>query len=265
MRGASGLNVMVAGLTAAGKTMHSRILAERMGLRYESASGRLLDLLGENAAIVSDFWVTEEGRGARERQDLMARVDEELAGLAGTESGIVFDTFGLPWVSRARAFRIRIDSTLTSRAWKAMVSHRHGAELHRELGRAFARGEEAEVDAIVSMAGQTSGSASGDGYSDAEMSELVREKDDESRRYFRGRYGFDIYSGSDVFDLVLDVSDLVSAPDLASCSASIRRADALIGPAVAWALKPSRRRADLFRAAASSDPGVVLVCPPPLR
>lgn len=255
------MNIMIAGLTAAGKTTHAQILAERHGLRYESASARILDLVGKSGPIRSDFWVSEEGQRAQGRHDLIKQVDEELVALAGTASGVVFDSFGLPWTSSAPGFRIRIESILSSRVWKAMVSHRYESDVHRRLSWAFAHADEAGVAAIIDRVDHTSGNE----HTKVETALLLQEKDYESRRYFQAEYGFDLFEHHDVFDLIVDISSFVAAPSLEACVASIRQADDLIGSAAAWALEPGNLWADRFRhIAAAYDPGVVLKCPPPL-
>jgi cytidylate kinase len=120
------MNVCFSGYTSVGKTTHSRLLAESLGLRYVSASEILLDRLGVERENVhqSRTWFTRyaEFGAALQSTNIDAEIDAELEHRARHDDGIVFDTRFLPWLSGDRPFRIWLESDLAARARKCHVS-----------------------------------------------------------------------------------------------------------------------------------------------
>ena len=59
--------IFISGLTAAGKTTHSKLLCKEHQLEYISASGQLLHELNvDTTAISGDFWISDQSAKVRE-------------------------------------------------------------------------------------------------------------------------------------------------------------------------------------------------------
>src|SRR5437867_6777000 len=116
-------NVCISGLTAAGKTTHSLLLAGEFGLTFVSGSQVRLFLSGVFPIQQKDFWVNPEGRSLW-REEVFERVEVELLRLESVATGYVFDTFTMPWLHKASALCIWLESDITSRAIKSLISHR---------------------------------------------------------------------------------------------------------------------------------------------
>ena len=116
-------NVCVSGLTAAGKTTHSLLLAGEFGLTFVSGSQVRLFQSGVFPIQQKDFWVTAEGKSLW-REEVFERVEVELLRLESLATGYVFDTFTMPWLHKAPALCIWLESDIDSRAIKSKISHR---------------------------------------------------------------------------------------------------------------------------------------------
>lgn len=176
------MKIFVSGLTAAGKTTHSRLLAETFGLRYFC----MLDILSSRLGASQTRW-TPRFDGRDPEVDLGA--DRLMVQLATTEAGGVFDAWALPWLYAGQdAISVWIESSPESRLNKAKVSEM--------------------------LAHMTSTAADG-----VDLASLLEEKDHFSRRRFYDLYGFDLYTDRSPFNLVLDNGPLMPSP---SCDAAIR-------------------------------------------
>src|SRR3954452_3663938 len=120
---ARGPNVAFAGLTAAGKTTHARLLAEALGYDYVCATDIVLEILGmESSSRGVWFERFDEIRSARAGDGVDAELDRRLEEMAATRRSTVFDTWALAWLSPSPLVRIWIESDLASRARKCLVS-----------------------------------------------------------------------------------------------------------------------------------------------
>lgn len=118
------LNIVISGYTAAGKTTHSRRLAEDLGLPHHWAAGMLLGALGLDTGDESRLWHRhhEAIRRARASASVDNEVDERLLVLAH-ETGGVFDARYLPWLlTDTRAIRVWLGSDMPSRSLKCVAS-----------------------------------------------------------------------------------------------------------------------------------------------
>lgn len=109
-------------------------------------------------------------------------VDDELerqllAMAADPHDGIVFDTWGLPWLYRGPLVRIWIESDRLSRVWKCYVSQLPSSRKSLTW-----------------------------------CAEFLQKKDDTTRERFLRRRGFDIYAEYDVFDAILTNTHLIPEP-----------------------------------------------------
>jgi cytidylate kinase len=188
-RSLGGRNIAISGLTAAGKTTHSQILADRLGYEYVSAGEMLLALTEIAFDDPQHAWFghNTEIETARASGNIDSAVDQTLVHLADTRRGQVFDAWALPWIYRGDLTRIWIDSDRSSRHWKCFVSQ--GASPPLDL---------------------------------AGCGHLVDAKDDYTRRSFLARHRFDLYRDHHVFDAVLSNTHLISAPTRESADHGIR-------------------------------------------
>jgi len=175
-----GVNVAFAGLTAAGKTTHARLLAHELGYGYVSATEVMLEILRLDAAT-EDVWLERFGeiQAAREGDAADAELDRRLLELAASRQCTVFDTWALAWLAPGPMVRVWIESDPSSRARKCLVS---------------------QTRTRLPL---------------ADCGELCREKGEHTRASFRRRHGFDLFVDRDRYDLVLGNSHLIPTPDRA--------------------------------------------------
>lgn len=202
-------SIFIAGLTAAGKTTHARILADRFSMKYVCGSDFLLaafDLEGDE--VSADFWATTEAKsiGTQRAQTraIDRRIDDELVSYVSSNSMLVVDSWGGAWLSKKSGLRIWLESSLTSRIWKAMISH------GLPLGRTY-----------------------------DEYERLLAEKDEFTKVYFQEEYGFDIFQDRSVFDLVIDISKFLTGPTHKASRASISAVDEILVAFVHWQIDPN--------------------------
>jgi cytidylate kinase len=120
------LNIVVSGYTAAGKTTHTRLLAQAMGWQYISAAEILLEKLGLDTSVSSEseiwFYHNDEINRLRRGTGIDDELDRFLLSRASSGNHIVFDARFLPWLSNAPMVRVWLASDLLSRARKCCVS-----------------------------------------------------------------------------------------------------------------------------------------------
>lgn len=193
------MNIVVSGLTAAGKTTHARLLAKHLGFDYVSASQLLAAAAGVKVRGGESWWIASGATVAAARREgsLDEDLDRQLVALSQRVDSTVFDAWALPWTSSAPMMRIWLRSDFPSRCRKCFVSH-----LSERIS-----------------------------YSDCV--ETVEKKDDESQMVFKRLYGFDLFSDHEVFDVILNLSGLIPQPTLDCSRESIGRADRYLKAAVA--------------------------------
>lgn len=228
------MNIIISGLTAAGKTTHCNLLAHKFQLEIVSASTLLARKGGIPISVDptdSKFWISGEGAALdawrKENKQIDLAVDAELKKLSKRKHRAVFDAWGLPWISSAPAFRIWLGSSLESRLLKALVSHRWTP-----------------------------------GMTDRALRNVLKRKDKRAREYFLAHYSFDLFHDREGFDLILDISAFIRKPHILSAKRSIRLADEILSSAVGWYLeKDETHRLNFTRCFDRHGPGVFVGYP----
>jgi cytidylate kinase len=193
-------NVCISGLTASGKTTHSHLLAGEFGLTYVSGSQIQLNFMGVSPIQTRDFWITEEAKTFWNAEQFN-RIDAELLRLEQLSDGYIFDTSTMPWRHKRPSLCIWLGSELDSRVIKSRISHR---------GRSH--------------------------FSPTEYRQKIIEKDKSTIELYRSLYSIEIGHDLSPFDLILDISSLVTEPTLHESIHSIGVTHEVIRPAVAWFL-----------------------------
>jgi cytidylate kinase len=184
------MNIIISGLTAAGKTTHALLLARRLGYDYVSASQLMLRRLGIEPDESNTLWATRMAEVETRRDD--SAVDQELNKYLATDlrqrDHVVFDSWSGAWLYQGpHCLRVWIESDRRSRAMKARVSqYPHGPILPLATCQA-----------------------------------LVDEKDDTTAARLRPLLGSDVRYNRAPFDLVLDNSTLINEPTIESARRGI--------------------------------------------
>jgi cytidylate kinase len=180
-------NIAFAGLTAAGKTTHARLLAAELGYDYVSATEILLDILGINSNR-DQVWFTKLDQINRARDDgsVDAELEQRLLDLSRACRRTVFDTWALAWIADDPLVRIWIESDPASRTRKCYVSQGDAPHLRLE-----------------------------------ECRTLIRQKDHYNREIFRHRHGFDLFTDRDRYDAVLCNTHLIPVASAAAAKAGV--------------------------------------------
>jgi cytidylate kinase len=193
-------NIIISGLTAAGKTTHSHLLCEEHGFHYISASRILLGLAGLDAVQPLDFWVSPKGIELSKTFS-WKDVDTEFQKIERASTNTVFDCQTLPWLQTRKGMSLWIDSSLESRVFKARVSY----------------------------AGQST-------LSDTEIRNKIIKKDELAQKHIFSNYGVDLFQDRKPFDLIIDISSFITEASVAASHISIRKSHEIIDNAVRWYL-----------------------------
>ncbi len=195
------MHVFISGLTAAGKTTHSLLVAAELARPVRSAADALVNVSGLPTSVPghdSSFWTSATGQTLETIREADRAIDHSvdwrLIRLSMAGEPAVFDAWGLPWLSTAPGLRIWLESSSSSRFMKSIVSHR------------------------------------GDSLSGDAVRRIVRQKDARARQYFLNTYAFDIFRDRRPFDVIIDVSGFIRRPHVASSRASIAHVQAIISP-----------------------------------
>lgn len=177
-----GINVLFAGLTAAGKTTHAKLLAKDLGYTYVSATELLVELAGVHKEPGESVWSDADKyayiQSLRASDDLDDELERQLLAMIRSRTHTVFDTWAMAWLADVPTLRIWIDSDRLSRTLKCLVSDRS-----RNIGL---------QDAIA----------------------IIDKKDSDTREIFLRRHGFDLFTDFGEFELVLSNTFLISEPTL---------------------------------------------------
>jgi cytidylate kinase len=171
-------NIAFAGLTAAGKTTHAKILAEQLGYEVVSATALLLDILGSKANP-EKVWFTEYETIEKARED--DRVDRELERrlgvLAESKDGLILDSWAMAYIYEGPLIRLWIESDQESRTRKCYVS----------------QGQKKVLDLSACR-------------------QLIQNKDHRVRSQFLRRLKFDLFTDMSRYDAVIENTNLIAEP-----------------------------------------------------
>ncbi len=214
-------SICISGLTAAGKTTHSHLLAGEFGLTYVSGSQIQLNFMGVSPIQPKDFWITDEAKSFWNKEQF-ERIDAELVRLESDAEGYIFDTSTMPWRHRRPALCIWLESTLESRVLKSVVSHRGRSRF------------------------------SFDAYK-----KKIIDKDKSTISLYKELYGIEIGKDCEPFQLIIDISTLISEPTLQASMKSISIAHSIIKPAVGWYLTGQEKFLHQFRKEIQCHPNLI--------
>ena len=189
-------NIVIAGLTAAGKTTHARLTVAEFGFGYVSASTILREKAGFKDEPPSDFWLSAEGQ-ALSRRIIELGIDEALQKAEDARDETVFDCRSLPWLVTHPILSIWLESSLESRVWKAIISQ--GKDCRRTV-------DEIRYEVIG--------------------------KDERDRDNLLRTFGFDLFRDHEPMDVIVDLSTLITAPTIHASWRSIRVGQDIISAAV---------------------------------
>lgn len=204
--------IFISGLTAAGKTTHSKLLASEYDLHYLSASSFLLKRANiDTNNLPKDFWVSPAAMSVRDQRansrSIDTWVDQQMVEASSALDTVIFDSWGLPWLSQESGLRIWLESSLNSRCWKAIISHGH--------------------ESIVDP---------------AEILTEISEKDLFTREYFLSSYGFDLFQDHDIFDYIIDITTFIKAPTEKASYDSVKGSQELLTDIVNYHINPHREK-----------------------
>ncbi len=181
-------NIAFAGLTAAGKTTHTKILAEQFGYEVVSATALLLDIIGSRANP-EKIWFTdyETIEKAREDDRVDLELERRLGMLAESKDGLILDSWAMAYIYEGPLIRIWIESDEASRMRKCYVS----------------QGQKKVLDL-------------------RECRQLIQNKDHRVRSQFLRRLNFDLFTDMSRYDAVIENTDLIPEPTDQCSRAGIR-------------------------------------------
>ena len=182
---------MFAGLTAAGKTTHAKLLASELGYDYVSATEMLVKLAGVEPDPGQSIWSNQEKyayiQNLRSSRALDDELEQALLEMIRTCTHTVFDTWAMAWLADVPTLRVWIESDRLSRTLKCLVSD---------------RARNIKISDAV---------------------QIIDKKDSDTRNILLARHGFDIFKDFEDFDLVLSNTFLISEPTVEATKRGIAR------------------------------------------
>lgn len=165
-------------MTASGKSLFGRRLAQRLGFGYVSASQILFDRMNFPPNERDRAWTAhfDEIANARNSTSLDTEVDQELLRVSSQCDHLVIDSWVLPWLVDESALKLWISCDEETRCKKARIS-------------------DARWDKPL-----------------AYYRFILARKDEDSRRRFSSLYGFSYGPDPAVFDHILDNSEYYAEP-----------------------------------------------------
>ncbi|MCA1229395.1 cytidylate kinase family protein [Saccharopolyspora sp. 6M] len=214
-------NIAFAGLTAAGKTTHAKLLAQDLDYDYVSATDILLQILGiEEPGDQVWFSKLKEINQYRKDGGIDDALERRILHEHGLRSRTIMDTWALAWIGADPLVRVWIESDLPSRARKCLVSQQHQRQLDL-----------------------------------AECRDLVKAKDEFNRDAFLRRHRFDLFTDRSRYDIVLRNTHLIPTATKHDAQAGVKAFAPVVRDAVIAVMTGN---ADAARKLTSDHPNEVL-------
>ncbi len=228
------MKIIICGLTAAGKTTHSQLLARDLNYSYINGSSILSKLINSPTKRTPDFWITDESFALDKLRLNNPSIDLQLDDylkqtLEGPQDNIIFDVWTLPWLSQYKALRIWLESSLESRVIKSMRSY---------MG--------------VSS------------FSYKDVLKRLPIRDQHTREFYLKHYKFDIFSDRLPFDFVIDISCFVSELNADPCK-NIQNVHEILLALVTWYQRPETLHPEITRIFDSELRSIFLKTPEQLQ
>lgn len=169
--------ILFSGLTAAGKSNYSKLIAELLGRPWFDATSQMLELL-DIPNTDQCVWTTDVARDMQEARigdELDKRLDSLTVGKLHKIPNAVVDAWAMPWLWKGDAVRVFVVADEDTRIKRCLASY-----------------------PLSSSA--TVGAAR----------KLIEEKDNFTRDLFLRLYNFDLFNDHNIFDIVLDTSGFVA-------------------------------------------------------
>ena len=170
--------IAFAGLTAAGKTTHAKILAEELGYGYISATDIILDILQIKETTPDRVWFSDYDKveQAREGDEVDIELETRITYITDKQDGLVLDTWAMAWIYSGvmPMVRLWIESDENSRTRKCYVSQGKNKMLDMDGCR-----------------------------------KLINKKDIDTRIKFQRRLGFDIFTDRERYDIIFNNTMLI--------------------------------------------------------
>lgn len=193
-------NIFISGLSAAGKTTHSFLLAGLFGLTYVSGSQIHLSINGLSPIQDRTFWITDRAVDILTK-DQFDIVDKELCNIEDNYKGVIFDSWIMPWRKTKEGLCIYLKSNIQSRIVKGAISRR-------------------ERHVVI----------------DEEYANKLSQKDNAAINLYNKLYNIDISKDLSVFDLVIDISSFIETASFKSSQVSINKTQNILNAAVGYYL-----------------------------
>ncbi|WP_393073694.1 hypothetical protein [Streptomyces sp. LN704] len=215
--------IVISGLTAAGKTTHTKLLAETLDFRAVHFTDLLLRELQVEAGSADQVWFNRLHEIESMRAGGLAdrRTEEVVGALLESDEPMVVDAVLAPWLHPGPRINIWLGSDRAARAWKCSVSRLPG---------------------VIST---------------DDSLRLLDEKDAFTRAYLWRERAVDLYTDRSCFDLVLDSSHLIGAPTLDAARNGIAELHQVLLAYVNWWL--GRQDDALLELADTAAPGLAAV------
>lgn len=167
---AKNIVICISGMAGSGKSTLAKRIANRYKLNYLSGGDALKQLAMEKGYEPkgNGWWESKDGLKFLEEREkdksFDKKVDDRLLEMANM-GGVVLDSWTMPWLFKGEAFKIWLKASLEVRAKRA------------------AKRDSMDVERVM---------------------KIIKDKDERTKRIYKGLYGFDFGEDLSPFDMVLN-------------------------------------------------------------